>query len=120
MNQQAPADCPFCRTNDLLRGEVVAESGSAFLLRGQFGYGTYLIIPNQHVEALTDLPDTWWVEIKQLLPRIPDLPSDYNLTLNYGKAAGQSVKHLHFWVVPRETGKHSSGKGLASLVFEVG
>lgn len=110
------AGCPFCRTNCLLRGAVVAETDRAFLLKGEFGHGTYLIIPSQHTEALTDLPDNWWMDVKQLLPKIPDLPANYNLALNYGKAAGQSVKHLHFWFIPRAADEPSAGKGLASFI----
>jgi diadenosine tetraphosphate (Ap4A) HIT family hydrolase len=53
-----------------------------------------------------------------LLPHIPDLPDDYNLVLNHGALAGQSVKHLHLWVIPRFAGKPSSGKGFARLILE--
>ena len=119
MTTQTPTDCPFCRANNLLRGEVVAETTGAFLLKGEFGYGTHLIIPNEHYENLTDLPDNWWVEVKQLLPKIPNLTAEYNLALNYGKVAGQSVEHLHFWVIPREADKPSSGKGLATLIKDL-
>lgn len=109
-------DCPFCRSNGLLRGEVVAETEGAFLLKGEFGHGTYLIIPDGHYENLTELPDDWWMDVKQLLPQIPELPESYNLTLNFGKPAGQSVKHLHFWIIPRAANRSSSGKGLATFV----
>jgi histidine triad (HIT) family protein len=118
MTTQTPTDCPFCRANGLLRGEVVAETEDAFLLKGEFGRGTHLIIPSNHYENLVDLPNNWWAEMKALLPQIPDLATDYNLALNYGKAAGQSVKHLHFWIIPRETNKPSSGKGLATFIKE--
>lgn len=115
---ETPADCPFCRSNILLRGEVLAETKQGFLIEANFGKGQYLIIPNAHIEALQDLPDNWWADFKQLLAKIPDLKSDYNLSLNYGKNAGQTVKHLHFWIVPRPGGQPASGKGLAGLIAD--
>jgi len=87
------------------------------MVEGQFGTSC-LIIPNGHYESLLELPDTWWQDLKALLSKVPGLTGDYNLSLNYGKDAGQSVKHLHFWVIPRESGKPSSGKGFARLIAE--
>jgi len=114
-----PKDCNFCRENNLLKGEIIAEGTHAYLLRPESYDSSYLIIPRDHLEELTDLPDTWWAELKQLLPKVPDLPKNYNLSLNYGKEAGQTLAHLHFWIIPREPGKPASGKGLARLIREV-
>ena len=115
---KTPTDCPFCRVNGLLKGDVVAETKQAFLIEFNFGKGYYLIVPDAHAESLQDLPDNWWADFKQLLGKVPDLASEYNLSLNYGKNAGQTVKHLHFWIVPRSGGKPSSGKGLAGFIKE--
>jgi diadenosine tetraphosphate (Ap4A) HIT family hydrolase len=113
-----PADCPFCRTNGLLKGAVIAESQNAFLIATDHNTDSYLIIPSQHAESLQDLPDTWWADVNQLLAKIPNLPSDFNLSLNMGKQAGQTVKHLHFWIIPRQADKPASGKGFARLISE--
>jgi len=112
------SDCPFCRQNGLLKGEVTAETGSAYLLPAQQSPGCYLIIPTDHIEAVNELPDDWWRSFKELLPQVPDVPSSYNISLNIGPGAGQTVKHLHFWVVPRPAGDPASGKGLARLIAE--
>jgi len=114
-----PPDCAFCRGNGLLKGELVGESEHAFLLRGQFGHGTYLIIPDQHIEDPAQLPDAWWTEVKRLLSKVSDLPPSYNIALNVGAPAGQTIKHLHFWIIPRYPDRPSSGKGLASFVRDV-
>lgn len=111
-------DCPLCLENNLFKGEILATSEQGFLSTNAFMPGNFLIIPKAHIEQLTDLPDTWWSDIKTLLPHIPNLASDYNLALNYGKASGQSLKHLHFWIIPRKTGMPSSGKGLARFISE--
>lgn len=113
-----PSECPFCRSNGLLEGEVVAEIAQGFLLRAAHGSANYLIIPADHVESPDRLPDDWWQSFKRLLAMMPDMPVSYNISLNIGKNAGQSVKHLHFWIVSREDGQPSSGKGLARLISE--
>jgi diadenosine tetraphosphate (Ap4A) HIT family hydrolase len=47
---------------------------------------------------------------------VPASKDHYNLSLNVGEHAGQTVKHLHFWVIPRQPGLPTSGMGLATLV----
>jgi L-threonylcarbamoyladenylate synthase len=111
-------ECVFCRSNGRLKGEVFVASEGAYLIEASTAPGTYLIIPDTHVEKLAELPDSWWAEVKELLPRVPGLPENYNLSINIGAAAGQTLGHLHFWVIPRAGGRPSSGKGLARLVNE--
>lgn len=47
-------------------------------------------------------------------PRVPD---GYNLGLNCGPAAGQTVMHLHMHVIPRYRGDHPSPKGGVRWIF---
>lgn len=113
-----PNDCPFCLENNLFKGEIIAKSAQGFLTTNAFMPGNFLIIPSAHIEQLTELPDTWWADVKTLLPKVPGLTGDYNLAVNYGKAAGQSLKHLHFWIIPRASDRPSSGKGLARFISD--
>lgn len=114
-----PRNCPFCRTNGILKGEVLYASDGAFMIEAQSNPGNFLIIPDLHVEAPDKLPDTWWAEFKEVFAHVPGRGENYNLAMNVGRESGQTVKHLHFWVVPRVAGQPSSGKGLATLMAEV-
>lgn len=78
--------------------------------------GNYLIIPRLHVEMPQDLPVDWWRGVSELLPQVPKFGTDYNLSMNVGKQAGQTVKHLHLWVVPRFENRVDTGRGLANLI----
>ncbi len=78
--------------------------------------GNYLIIPDAHVESPLDLNDTWWADVKALLPKLPLPLTDYNLSFNIGTQAGQTIKHLHLWVIPRKPDEQASGKGLITLI----
>lgn len=117
--REVPPNCPFCLSNNLLKGGTFAENDDAFLLEPSGLPGTMLVVPKMHVESVTDLPDDWWRSFKASLRQMPAMPEQFNLSLNIGKDAGQSVKHLHFWIVPRSAGQPSSGRGLASLVAAV-
>ena len=89
-----------------------------FLVRNKLSPQNYLIIPRAHRESVQDLPDNWWADMKQLLAAVPDLPADYNISINIGKQAGQTLGHLHFWVIPRAGDVPAAGKGLAKLIDE--
>ena len=114
-----PRNCLLCRTNGKLRGEVLFATEEAYLIEAQTQPGKYLVIPDAHVETLDELTDTWWTEVKAVLAHVPDLGAEYNLTINIGKQAGQTLPHLHFWVIPRSGGRRSSGLGLAGLMSKI-
>jgi diadenosine tetraphosphate (Ap4A) HIT family hydrolase len=109
-------NCPFCLDNKLFEGEILARTPAAYLVANSFSPGNYLVIPTAHIEDPLQLPDDWWGAVKELLPQIADFPADYNLSLNLGRHAGQSVKHLHFWFIPRPAGHPASGRGLAGFI----
>lgn len=110
------AGCKFCRANGLLKGDVIAENDEAYLIESMFGNNNYLIMPNYHAEAIAELHDNWWRGVKDLVPKVPNLTEDYNLSFNIGAEAGQTMKHLHLWVIPRFAGQPASMTGLAGLI----
>ena len=113
-----PPDCALCRANTQLKTDVIAETEDGYLIRAITSPGNFLIIPNSHIESPQDLPDTWWRDVTKLLARVPGTLDAYNISLNIGHAAGQRLKHLHFWVIPRVAGQPASSKGLALLIHE--
>lgn len=113
-----PLDCPLCRQNNLLKERVIAETDGAYLIPAHSSPGNFLIIPEHHVEQIADLPDDWWYHMRTLISKTPHITDNFNISINCGKNAGQTVKHLHFWVIPRAGGAVSSGKGFARLIAE--
>jgi len=101
----------------MLKGRVIAENDTAFLTENSIHRGIYLIMPVQHLEKLEDLPDNWWASFKQLLPSVPNMTeNDYNVSINVGPVAGQTLKHLHFWIIPRYNDQPASNIGMAGLI----
>lgn len=82
--------------------------------------GHTLVIPKTHTVDLTDTPPSTIAELSRIAQRIgqaaraSELKADgNNIAINDGKAAFQSVFHVHLHVAPRRSGdKLSFAKGL--------
>lgn len=82
--------------------------------------GHTLVIPKKHTVDLTDTPPSTLAELTRIAQRIgqaaraSELKADgNNIAINDGKAAFQSVFHIHLHVAPRHDGdKLSFAKGL--------
>jgi diadenosine tetraphosphate (Ap4A) HIT family hydrolase len=82
--------------------------------------GHTLVIPKKHTVDLTDTPPSTLADMTRIAQRIgqaaraSELKADgNNIAINDGKAAFQSVFHVHLHVAPRRSGdKLSFAKGL--------
>ena len=79
--------------------------------------GHCLIIPRRHVaeyfEATTEEKAAIWAlvdEMKIILDK-KYKPDGYNVGVNVGKAAGQSVHHVHIHMIPRYKGDMEDPRG---------
>jgi len=108
-------DCIFCR---ILAGEAPAsfvhrdDLVSAFLDIRPVTPGHLLVIPNQHIEAIHDLPAAIadrLFSVGRALARVLRSGAvvdgeGVNLFVADGEAAGQEVFHAHLHVIPRFPG----------------
>ncbi len=106
-------DCIFCKiTAGQIPAVKVYEDSDvlAFLDIGPISDGHTLVIPKQHCESLHECPPELLNQLVSHLGKIAKavqaaVDSDgYNLLCNNGRAAGQLVNHLHFHIIPRNTG----------------
>ena len=103
-------DCVFCA---IAAGEIPSfkiyedETTLAYLDINPFSEGHTLVIPKAHTEGLLDTPDETLAAVLARVKKIAAhlqsaLPCDgFNILQNNGEAAGQTVKHVHFHIVPR-------------------
>ena len=98
--------CPFCT---LASSRIVAGDGLGVVIRDKFPVspGHTLIIPRRHTGSIFD---TTVEERNSLLRLLDDAklalgveyhPDGYNIGINDGAAAGQTVRHLHIHLIPR-------------------
>jgi histidine triad (HIT) family protein len=106
-------DCIFCK---MVAGEIPItkiyedEMVLSFLDIGPVSDGHTLVIPKQHFERLHDCPPDLLGQVGSKLGKIAKAVTSamdsqgYNVLCNNGRAAGQLVNHLHFHIIPRNSG----------------
>ena len=109
--------CFFCRA--LESGDFLIDNRLAAARYDDFPVspGHILVVPKRHT------PD-WWnatAEERDAMLKLLDEakaivdrelhPDGYNIGMNLGEAAGQSVMHLHLHLIPRYTGDCPNPKG---------
>jgi diadenosine tetraphosphate (Ap4A) HIT family hydrolase len=108
--------CPFCS----LPPERVLESNAlAFVIRDGYPVspGHTLIIPRRHVGSFFEISEEERAAMLALLDgqkRALDAeysPAGYNVGINDGAAAGQTVPHLHIHLIPRFAGDLPDPRG---------
>jgi diadenosine tetraphosphate (Ap4A) HIT family hydrolase len=108
--------CPFCR---ITQERIVFANELAFVERDRYPLtkGHSLIIPRRHVRSLFDTSEEERLALFELLDRTKaDIdqefgPDGYNIGINDGAPAGQTVMHLHIHVIPRYLGDTSDPRG---------
>lgn len=109
-------ECIFCNNPGT---EIVAENqlAKAFYDKYPVNPGHTLIIPKRHVETLFEASYAELEAINQLLfivkVKLDQIfhPDGYNVGVNVGEAAGQTIFHLHYHVIPRYFGDVPNPRG---------
>jgi len=108
--------CPFC--NPSLE-EIVLQNDLCYARYDKFPVnpGHLLLIPFRHVAGFFEATDEEQAALLALVREAKDLlderfhPDGYNIGVNVGTAAGQTVMHLHVHVIPRYAGDMEEPRG---------
>ena len=108
--------CPFCVIS---RDRVIFESANVLAVWDKYpvSVGHALLIPKRHVPTWFEATDTEQQELLRAIRNIKSLiedahsPDGYNIGINSGDAAGQTVPHLHLHVIPRYAGDVQDPRG---------
>jgi len=108
--------CPFC---DIDKTRIVIESELAFVIRDGFPIspGHTLIIPKRHVSSFFETIQEEKLALLKLIDSAKKnietefKPHAYNIGINDGQAAGQTVPHLHIHLIPRYEGDVKDPRG---------
>ena len=112
-----PVACAFC--SRLAGGELIAQNdlAAAFLDAFPLSPGHCLVVPRRHEPdflALTPKEQTAaWALVASVRQHIETsrIPDGYNIGINVGEAAGQTVAHAHLHVIPRYHGDVADARG---------
>lgn len=102
--------CLFCR---IVAGEIPAakvfenDDAVAFLDIHPVNFGHVLVVAKGHHATLAELPDSTAAAMAVLLPRLTRSilaatgAGGLNVVINNGEAAGQTIHHSHWHLIPR-------------------
>lgn len=114
------APCVFCEiaagTRDATRVVYRDDTVVAFLDRAPRNAGHVLVVPRRHADNILDVSPATLARVAEVAQSIAqaikrtDLRAEgYTVQSNTGAAAGQTVFHLHFHVIPRFRGEPPAG-----------
>ena len=111
-----PDGCPFCELDEsrVLIGHSV---GIAFLDAFPVAEGHTLVVPRRHVACLFDLgvdeQVALWVLVAEARRQLQQRhnPQGFNIGVNDGQVAGQTVMHAHIHIIPRYSGDSADPRG---------
>jgi len=114
--------CPFCSLDE---ERILASNELAVVILDGFPVspGHMLVVPKRHVAS-------WFETTPEEQRAVLDLlgvakhrldgersPAGYNIGINDGPAAGQTVRHLHLHLIPRYDGDTEDPRGGVRWVF---
>lgn len=110
--------CLFCETSQQ-KQDFIYENEYFYVIYDHFpvSKGHTLIIPKRHIEDYFSLSFEEAKILHQTILLMKEFldrefhPDGYNIGVNNGKAAGQSIFHLHIHLIPRYTGDVIHPKG---------
>ena len=118
----AKASCPFCA---IPKDQVLVEH--PVVLAKRDGYpvskGHTLIIPRRHVASFFETTEEERQAMLKLLDEMKAMldrehkPDGFNIGINNGAAAGQTVMHLHIHLIPRYAGDSADPRGGVRWIF---
>lgn len=113
------AGCLFCSLADGQDRPILVEDERFFAVEDQFPVnpGHTLLIPKRHVSRFTELGDEELLSFGRVLKDAEKILAaqqridGFNIGINEGEAAGQTIEHLHVHLIPRYKGDVENPRG---------
>jgi diadenosine tetraphosphate (Ap4A) HIT family hydrolase len=108
--------CPFCT---LPPERIIDSNDLALVIRDGYPVspGHTLVIPKRHIGSWFEITQSEQQALLDLLAKAKAIletefkPDGYNIGINDGPTAGQTVPHLHMHLIPRYEGDQEDPRG---------
>lgn len=111
-----PESCPFC---ELGERQLLAENEYAVAFYDGYpvSMGHALVVPRRHCSDFFELSAVEQIACLDLVSKcreqliVESRPDGFNLGVNVGEAAGQTIFHAHLHLIPRYMGDVENPRG---------
>ncbi|MBV8215831.1 MAG: HIT domain-containing protein [Verrucomicrobia bacterium] len=109
--------CPFC---SILISDILIENSLSVAVRGKYPVTDWhiLVVPKRHTADYFDLGTAesrachqLITEARSMIRKADATVAGFNVGINTGGVAGQTVMHCHIHLIPRRTGDHPNPRG---------
>ena len=108
-------ECAFCNHSR----SILAQTKLSFSILDSYPVsgGHALVIPQRHVPSIWDLTSEEYTDAFILVRHVKELlqkqfsPQGFNVGVNCGEVAGQTILHAHIHVIPRYSGDVANPRG---------
>jgi len=105
-------DCLFCDKDNPEKHRIICENDLFYARWDNFpvSRGHAEIVPKKHIVSYFNLTEKETLQLDDLIKRTKGAieekyhPDGYNLGWNEGEAAGRTINHFHFHIIPRYKG----------------
>jgi diadenosine tetraphosphate (Ap4A) HIT family hydrolase len=116
MERMKDMSCPFC---NVAPGDIVLEDPLCYARwdKHPVTEGHILVIPKRHFASYFDATpeerQSLWNMVEKARKHVDSLhhPDGYNIGINVGETAGQTILHLHIHLIPRRKGDMENPRG---------
>ncbi len=122
-------NCVFC---NIPAESYLSENSSFYAIKDKFPVtkGHTLIVSKRHFATIFDIHEEEMADLRKMILAVKEIlderfsPNAYNIGVNCGKQAGQSVFHFHMHVIPRYASDRSGNvrrkmQGLREYISEL-
>lgn len=109
-------DCIFC---NIPADKKILSNRDCFAMYDEYPVspGHMLVIPNKHIQDYRDLDNQYknilWDMVDNVIKHLTEKyhPNGFNIGINCGIDAGQSIQHVHIHIIPRYKGDVKNPRG---------
>ena len=118
MEKKSRSDCPFCGEN--VEKRIIRHKGTVIAIRDGYPVTNLhtLILPKRHISDYFDFTSEEIEDANRLLRSLREeiLKEDpsvtgFNVGVNCGISAGQTIMHAHIHLIPRRDGDIANPRG---------
>ncbi|MBN1786909.1 MAG: HIT family protein [Sedimentisphaerales bacterium] len=118
MASETKLDCPFCSAD--IESKIIEKFGTVIAIEDKTPVtkGHILIIPVRHTQDFFSMTneekkdtDNLIQLMQEKIKKADPTVTGFNIGVNCGKSAGQSIMHTHIHLIPRRDGDTTEPKG---------